>query len=91
MEPPPVKPPGVDIFLNPASKVVMVVMVVVVAMVVMVVTVVMVAMVMMAMVIAMEVMVIDKFQNICQQGGDGFDDGVDMLLSLANRIGGWWW
>ena len=48
-------------------------------------------MVVMAMVIAMEVMVIDKFQNICQQGGDGFDDGVDMLLSLANRIGGWWW
>ena len=44
-------------------------------------------MVVMAMVIAMEVMVIDKFQNICQQGGDGFDDGVDMLLSLANRIG----
>ena len=73
MEPPPVKLPGVDIFLNPASKVVMV------------------AMVVMAMVIAMEVMVIDKFQNICQQGGDGFDDGVDMLLSLANRIGGWWW
>ena len=39
---------------------------------------------MMAMVIAMEVMVIDKFQNICQQDGDGFDDCVDMLLSLAN-------
>ena len=44
----------------------------------------MVAMVVMAMVIAMEVMVIDKFQNICQQDGDGFDDCVDMLLSLAN-------
>ena len=70
MEPPPVKPPGVDIFLNPASKVVMVVML---AMVVMMVIVVMVAMVMMAMVIAMGVMVMDKFQNICQQGGDGFD------------------
>ena len=50
VEPPPVKPPGVDIFLNPASKVVMVVMVIVI-----------------------EVMVMDKFQNICQQGGDGFD------------------
>ena len=44
-------------------------------------------MVVMAMAIAMEVMVIDKFQNICQQGGDGFDDGVDMLRSLANRKG----
>ena len=40
VEPPPVKPPGVDIFLNPASKVVMVVML---AMMVMVVKVVMVA------------------------------------------------
>ena len=70
MEPPPVKPPGVDIFLNPASKVVMVVML---AMVLIVVIVMMVVMVVMAMVIAMEVMVMDKFQNICQQGGDGFD------------------
>ena len=66
VEPPPVKPPGVDIFLNPASKVVMVVMVVVVAMVLIVVMVAMVVkVVMVAMVIAMEVMVMDKFQNIC--------------------------
>ena len=65
VEPPPVKPPGVDIFLNPDSKVVMVVMLAMVVMVVIVVMVAMLAMVMMAMVIAMEVMVMDKFQNIC--------------------------